>query len=216
MKPTRSSCWIDISVPLYSGMVHWPGDRPVRIRRTQQMVRGDACNLSSLSMSSHVGTHVDAPRHCLRRGKTIDELRFGALIGPARVVAIEHPKAIAAEELRPARVGRGERILFKTRNSKRCWNRDRFVSDFVYLAKDAARLLAERGVLCVGIDYLSIDRTETTEVHRLLLGAGVWIIEGLNLSAVKPGSYELVCLPLRIQDGDGAPARAILRPTTRA
>ncbi len=204
---------LDISVPLRSGMVHWPGDPPVRIRRVKQIGRGSSSNLFLLSMGSHTGTHMDAPGHFLRSGRTIDQLPLPSVIGPARVIAIRHPRWIGVEELRPHRIQRGQRILFKTRNSSRCWKGNSFIKEFVHISEEAARFLAVRGIRCVGVDYLSVGgyKRDGALVHRILLGAGVWIIEGLNLSRVKAGRYELICLPLKIRRGDGAPARAILR-----
>jgi arylformamidase len=104
--------------------------------------------------------------------------------------------------------------LLKTRNSSRCWETDQFLEDFVYISRAGAEYLAERGVRAVGIDYLSVGgyRADGDAIHHALLDAGIWIIEGLNLAAVQPGDYELVCLPMKILHADGAPARAILRP----
>ena len=210
-----SASWIDVSVPLHSGMVHWPNDPPIRIERIRDLERGDPCTLSALSMGSHTGTHMDAPLHFIRGGRGLDEMPLSAVIGPARVIAIRDPDSITPDELRAHRICRGERILFKTRNSARCWTADGFVEDFVYLSTAAAELLAERRVRTVGIDYLSVGgyrEKNGVAVHRTLLGAGIWIIEGLNLSQVRPGVYELLCLPLKIERSDGAPARAVLRP----
>jgi arylformamidase len=136
-----------------------------------------------------------------------------ATIGPARVIQIRAEESITPAELKPYRIRRGERILFKTRNSARVWKTDEFDEDFVYISKEAAQNLAELGVRTVGVDYLSVGgfRRDGVETHRALLGAGIWIIEGLNLSGVKPGKYELLCLPLKVLGGDGAPARAILK-----
>lgn len=206
--------WLDISVPLRTGMVHWPDNPPIQIERIREMERGDACNVSTLSMGSHTGTHLDAPLHFLRAGKGLEKMPFSITLGPARVIHIQNREAIAPEELRPHRIHRGERILFKTRNSSRCWKTDEFVEDFVYLSTEASRFLADRGVRMIGIDYLSVGGYRAKNgiaVHRTLLEAGIWILEGLDLSQVKPGIYELVCLPLRVLRSDGAPARAILR-----
>lgn len=194
-------------------MVHWPHDPPVRIHRVADMDRGSLANVSRLSMGSHAGTHMDAPLHFIRTGKGLDEMSFDATNGPARVIKIRDPRSIRPEELRQHRIRRGERILFKTRNSSRCWKTDAFVEDFVSISMDAARDLASTRVRTVGIDYLSVGGYEQdgATIHRILLEAGVWIIEGLNLSQVRPGVYELVCLPLRIAHSDGAPARAVLR-----
>lgn len=205
--------WIDISVPLYSGMVHWPDNPPVKVERMLDMEAGDACNVSKISLGVHTGTHVDAPRHFLRDGMGVHQAPVNALIGPARVIAIADPHAITVEELRRHDIQRGERVLFKTRNSARCWQTDDFIEDFVYVSQAAARYLASLGVQAVGVDYLSVGgyTTDGTETHQALLSADIWIIEGLNLDGVQPGVYELVCLPLKIADSDGAPARAVLR-----
>jgi arylformamidase len=210
-----STPWIDISVPLRSGMVHWPGDPGVEITRVHDMERGDANNVSLLSMGAHTGTHMDAPLHFIAGGAAIDQMEFEATVGKVRVIGIEHPRFIPVDELRPHRLSRGERVLFRTRNSQGCWQSDHFMEDFVYIPEDTARYLTECGVRTVGVDYLSVGGYEAngSEIHRLLLDAGIWIVEGLDLSTVAPGNYELVCLPLRIPGGDGAPARAIIRRT---
>ena len=205
--------WIDVSVPLHSGMVHWPDNPSVRIEYMLHMSRGDICNVSTLSMGSHTGTHMDAPFHFLPQGKGLHEMPFHAAIGRARVIEIRDPESIKPGELRPHSIRPGERLLFKTKNSSHCWKTDTFVEDFVYLSQEAARYLASVGVLTVGIDYLSVGgyTKDGVETHRALLEADIWIIEGLDLSQVEPGMYELICLPLRIDGSDGAPARAILR-----
>ena len=205
----------DVSVMLHAGMVHWPGDPVVAITRTSDIARGDSATVSKLSMGSHTGTHMDAPLHFFRGGKGLEKMPLQATVGPARVIAIRDPKWITPDELRPHRIHRGERILLKTSNSTRCWKTDHFVKDFVHFSTEAARFLAARRVRTVGMDYLSVGgyrERNGVAVHRTLLGAGIWIMEGLNLSRVRPGRYELICLPLRIYASDGAPARAILRP----
>lgn len=206
--------WIDISVPLKTGMVHWPDNPPVLVEPVLALARGDLCNVSKLSLGAHTGTHMDAPVHFLAAGKGIDEMPLDAAIGPARVIAIADPGAVTPGELRLHHIAPGERVLLKTLNSDRCWQSDTFVDDFVYIAHEAASYLAERRVRTVGVDYLSVGGflRDGTETHRALLEAGIWIIEGLNLASVSPGPYELVCLPLRIAHGDGAPARAVIRP----
>jgi arylformamidase len=206
------SSWIDISVPLYTGMVHWPDNPPVRIERMKDIEQGDVCNVSSMSMGVHTGTHVDAPIHFLRGGSGVHLAPFSALMGPARIVEIKDTHAVTVDELRRHDIQPNERLLFKTLNSTRCWRTDDFVEDFVYVSQAAARYLAECRVQTVGVDYLSVGgfTTDGEETHQALLSAGIWIIEGLNLSEVLPGTYELVCLPLKIVDSDGAPARAVL------
>ena len=210
--------WIDISVPVRNGMVHWPGDPPIRIWHPRHMDEGDHLTLSAMSLGSHTGTHMDAPGHFLRGGRSIDRMPMDATIGPARVIEIRSRRAITPEELIPQRIRRGERLLFKTANSTRGWPRRPFLKDFVGFSVDAARWLAARRVRVVGVDYLSVGgyRDDGTAIHRALLRAGIWIIEGLDLAGVHPGAYELVCLPLRLYRGDGAPARAIIRPRRRA
>lgn len=207
-----TSDWIDISVPLRNTMVHWPDDPPVQIKRILDMERGDTANVSTLAMSAHTGTHLDAPRHFLCTGKSIDQMPLEAMMGRARVIEILDPAAIKADELRRHHIRHGERLLFKTRNSERCWRSDHFIEDFTFITDEAAQLLAERRVHLVGIDYLSVDSFKNgAETHRVLLEAGIWVIEGLDLSRVNSGRYELICLPLKIEGGDGAPARAIVR-----
>lgn len=201
--------WIDISVPIYDGMVHCPDNPPIELDAIMHVERGDMCTLSALKMGTHTGTHIDGPIHFLPRSPGTDAVPLEKLIGPARVVEIEDPSAVTWAELPKHNIEPSERLLCKTLNSQRCWNSSEFVSDFVSLAEDAANHLAELKTLAVGIDYLSMGRPE---VHRTLLRAGVAVIEGLNLSKVSPGEYEFLCLPLRISGGDGAPARALLKP----
>ena len=205
--------WIDVSVPLYTGMVHWPDNPPVQIERMLDMVRGDICNVSTLAMGSHTGTHMDGPRHFLQTGKGLDEMPFDATLGLARVIEIRDPESIKPDELLPLAIQQGERLLFKTQNSTRYWKAGTFVEDFVYVSQEAAHYLASLGVRTVGVDYLSVGgyARDGLETHRALLEAGIWIIEGLDLREVEPGIYELICLPLKIAQSDGAPARAIVR-----
>lgn len=209
----KSKAWIDISVTLKSGMVHWPRDPAIQIKRVRNIDQGDHCNVSHISIGSHTGTHMDAPLHFLRKGKGLDQMPIDATIGPARVIEIKDKESIKAEELKSHGIRSGERILFKTINS-RYWKSNAFRKDFVYIARDAARYLAQQKVRAVGIDYLSVGGfyKDSLETHQALLKAGIWIIEGLNLLKVKAGRYDLVCLPLRIFNSDGAPARAVIYP----
>jgi arylformamidase len=204
--------WIDVSMPLANGLTVWPGDPPPRFTQTAWIEKGDLCNVTRMDTSVHLGTHMDAPRHFLRDGAGMEALPLDAVLGPARVVAIKDPAAITPGEL-PTDLARGDRILFRTRNSDRDLLRQPFVEDFVYIARGAARVLAEAGVQTVGIDYLSVGgfHTDLAETHEILLEAGIWIIEGLDLTRIEPGRYELACLPLKIVGSDGAPARAALR-----
>ncbi len=208
-----SRVWIDITVPLRDGMVHWPSDPPLRIQRVLDMAHGDSHTLSKISMGSHTGTHVDAPLHMLRNGLSVDKVLMDTMIGRARVLEIRDTRLIRPAELAPYRIRRGERILFKTRNSGRVWRLHSFTKSFVSISREAAEFLAERQIRLVGVDYLSVGsyNGDGLCVHEVLLGAGIGIIEGLDLSQVSPGKYDLICLPLRTEHGDGAPARAIIR-----
>ena len=208
--------WIDISIPLRDAMVHWPSDPPVSIKRVKNIEQGDTVNLSLISMGTHSGTHIDAPIHFLKQGQGVDNIPIDTLVGRARVIEIRDPESIKPEELVGHRIRRGERILFKTRNSSHVWQKDEFVEDFVFVADAAADLLVDSGVRLIGVDYLSVGSFKHggSYAHKTLLSGGIWTIEGLNLSKLTPGKYDLICLPLRIVAGDGAPARAILRPVT--
>jgi arylformamidase len=205
--------WIDISVTIRPGMVRWPGDPEIRKDPFRDMERGDVCNVSSLAFGSHTGTHMDAPLHFIRNGRTLDKMPLDATIGPCRVIEIKDSESVKVAELENQRIKAGERILFKTRNSRRSWKKDNFDEDFVYISKEAAAFLAMAKIRTVGIDYLSVGgfRKDGVETHHALLGAGIWIIEGLNLAKIEPGKYELNCLPIKILGSDGAPARALLR-----
>jgi arylformamidase len=205
--------WIDISVPIFSGMVHWPDNPPIQVEFVMSIEKGDSCYVSNLAFGAHTGTHMDAPLHFIEHGKTIDQMPFDATVGKARVIAIQDPESIKVAELEQHAIQAGERILFKTRNSTEAWQSATFVKDFVFIEPETARYLAERQVQTVGVDYLSVGSflRGAAETHRGLLGGGIWVIEGLNLAQVEPGDYELLCLPLRLQGAEGGPARAILR-----
>ncbi|MHB1390232.1 MAG: cyclase family protein [Thermoleophilia bacterium] len=203
---------IDISVPVYTGMVFYPGDPGAVVEPVNRIAQGDVANISQLTLGSHTGTHVDAPHHFNNDGATVDHLPLDVLVGPARVVDLSASvDFIQRSELEAAGAGGATRLLLKTANS-RLWAQPEFSWEYVSLADDAADYLVEAGVLLVGIDYLSIERykSEDFHVHHALLGAGMTILEGIDLTGVEPGDYELVCLPLKIMDGDGAPARAVL------
>ena len=205
--------WIDISVPIKTGMVHWPGDPDVQVTKLAEISSGAVCNVSHLSMSAHTGTHMDAPLHFLANGPSMDAWDPDATIGPARVIEIRALDAIGVDELTSHNLQAGERLLFKTANSQRSWKQDHFDEDFIFISKEAAALLAHARVRTVGVDYLSVGgfRTDGVETHQALLRAGIWIIEGLNLENIPPGDYELLCLPIKVAAADGAPARALLR-----
>ncbi|MFC2038486.1 cyclase family protein [Chloroflexota bacterium] len=205
--------WIDVSISLEDGMVHWPGDPPVQIGRVKDMERGDAINLSAVSMGAHSGTHMDAPLHFIDKGNTIDRVPLEVVIGRVKVIEIKDLESIKPEEFTDSRINSGDRVLFKTVNSPQVWQQREFAEDFVFLSDSAADFLVEHSVLLVGIDYLSVGgyRHGGSYVHNKLLSNGIWIIEGLDLSNVSSGEYEMVCLPLKIKGAEGAPARVALR-----
>jgi len=207
--------WIDVSVTVRHGMPHWPDNPAIVLERVLDTGRGDECNVSHLAMGVHSGTHMDAPVHFIHGAGGLDEMPLTATMGEARVIQIDDPREISADELRRHDLQPGERVLFRTVNSPRCWLAGSFVEDFVALSEQAARHLAETKVRTIGVDYLSVGgyHADGAKIHKTLLEAGIWIIEGLDLSPVTAGRYEMICLPVKLHDSDGAPARAILRPS---
>jgi arylformamidase len=203
----------DISVPISPKMPTYPGDPPVEIKPIKRIGKGSRSNVSRVAFGDHTGTHFDPPLHFIPGGKTIDQLDLNVLYGPARVVDFTRvAREITARDLERARIpNRVTRLLFKTRSSM-LWERAGFQQDYIGIAWDAAEWLVARGVKLVGVDYLSVETYGAAEprTHRTLLGAGVVIVEGLDLRGIKPGKYTFVGLPLKIKDGDGAPGRAIL------
>lgn len=206
--------WIDISLTIHPGMPYWPDNPAVKIEPSQCLAHGDVCNVSKLTIGTHTGTHVDGINHFIKGGMGIDQMPLDATIGRARVIEIKDPKQIKVAEIEPHNIQEGERILFKTKNSTNALRSDTFVEDFVHISTDAAKYLAAKKVRTVGVDYLSVGGYEgnVVEVHHALLGSGIWAIEGLDLSQIEPGLYDLICLPIKLKDGDGGLARAILRP----
>jgi arylformamidase len=193
-------------------MVVYEGDPGVDVRPRLEIAKGDTANVSLLSMGSHTGTHVDAPAHFIEGGATVEALPLDVLIGPALVAEVKSERLIGRSDLEPLPLDGQSRLLLKTRNSE-LWAAGGFSRDFVALDLEGARYLTERGLRLIGIDYLSVEAFHSPghPVHRHLLGAGVVILEGLDLSRVAPGVYELVCLPLPVRGIDGAPCRAVLR-----
>ena len=205
----------DITVPIRGGMPVYEGDPGVQIEAWSAFAKGDSANVSMLNFGAHTGTHVDAPAHFIEGANTIDKLALETLIGPARVVRVPDsvleidPGFLTGHDLDGV-----ERVVFHTRNSA-FWNGEGFRKDFTHLSPEAAQLLVDRGIKLVGTDYLSIEKFHSGHhrTHLTLLRQNVVIVEGLNLSDVPSGDYELICLPLKIADGagDGAPARVVLR-----
>lgn len=203
--------WRDVSVPLRDGMLHWPDDPPVEVTLASSIAEGDSANVTRISASAHLGTHVDAPRHFLDGAAGVEALPLELAMGPARVLELDVSGAVSAEALHDHAPAVGERVLLRTRNSRRRWWQEEFDAGFAHLDAAAAEFLADARVALVGVDYLSVGDAAT---HRVLLGAGVWIVEGLDLTEVEAGDYELLCLPIRLVGSDGAPCRALLRART--
>ena len=207
----------DITVPLTNEMPTYPGDPGVQITDWSSLAQGDAANVTRLNVGAHTGTHVDAPAHFIKGASPVESLPLDVLIGPSQVVAVPEAKLSIDKEFVAQHCEPGmTRVLFKTRNSHFWGDQSSgFREDFTYLELTAAEYLVAQGVRLVGIDYLSIEQFGQKDhpTHLALLSKGVVIVEGLNLSAVPAGQYELICLPMRIRSGqgDGAPARAVLK-----
>ena len=206
----------DVTVPIRAGMPTYEGDPSVEIAAWSALAKGDSANVSFLHFGAHTGTHVDAPAHFIADARKVDALPLEVLIGRARVIRVpDNLNEISSNFLAACDLDRVERLLFHTRNSG-FWA-EGFRKDFTHLLPEAAQTLVDRGVKLVGTDYLSIEKFHSGHhrTHLALLSQNVIIVEGLNLSDVPEGDYELICLPLRIADGagDGAPARAVLRTT---
>jgi arylformamidase len=204
----------DISVPVSPSLPVWPGDPAVVLERVSSMDAGAHDNVSRLACGVHIGTHVDAPHHFMNDHRTVEMLALDVLVGPALVVQLPlDARLVTADVLENAAIPAGtDRLLLKTANSQ-LWARheNNFFTDFVGVSEDGAEWLVSHAVKLVGIDYLSVAPFhQSIPTHRALLGAGVIVVEGLDLSAIIPGSYGLYCLPLKLVGSDGAPARVIL------
>jgi arylformamidase len=205
----------DVTVPISEATPIYKGDPGVEIKSFKALAAGASANVSELSFGVHTGTHVDAPNHFIDGAKRVHELDAAKLVGPCRVVGV-HDDVIAIGPEHVGDITGVERVLFKTRNSQ-FWAtpEDGFRTDFTYLIPDTAKMLVEKGIVLVGIDYLSIEKSGSPghPVHITLLEKEVVILEGLDLRAVEPGDYELICMPLKYigATGDGAPARTFLR-----
>ncbi len=202
----------DVTVPLSPALPTFPGDPRFPMEFTHRIEDGQPYNVARITMGAHSGTHVDAPYHFLADGATVEELPLEILMGKARVAEISAREKIERSDLEALDLRDDLRVLIKTRMSGQL-RVSHFQEDFVYLTPDAATYLVQAGIKLVGIDYLSVERFGSQDFasHHALLGAGVVIIEGLDLSQVEPGEYEMACLPLRIPGADGSPARVVLR-----
>jgi arylformamidase len=202
----------DVSLPIQTGGLVYPGNPEIAIELQQSIAAGAGANVSHIDFGSHTGTHVDAPRHFFNDGIGVDRLPLDLLMGPALLVHVDDAAmAVTEAHLRAAGVEGHERVLLRTRNSGFIL-KPGFVKDYTYLDPDGAAYLVSVGVKLVGVDYLSVEQFHSGHhrTHRTLLGAGVIIVEGLALAEPPAGVYDFRCLPLRLVDLDGAPARAVL------
>jgi len=203
----------DISVSLGDEAIDWPGNPPYSRELISQIANGAHCNLSQLTMTTHVGTHVDTPAHFIANGNNLDEYPIERWILPAHVVSIKDTRLILPSELKSLDIEPGDGLLFKTANSISGQNTSGvFSENFTYISREAAQFCVEKKVSLVGIDYGSVDRRSEKDfpAHHELLGSEILILEGINLKDVPPGRYTLFCFPLKIKGAEGAPARAIL------
>lgn len=203
---------IDISARLRPGVTTWPTSVGFAVHPTRAIERGDEVNESRLDMDVHVGTHIEGPLHFIDGGAPVESIPLETLIGPAHVELVADADDVGPDELSGVPEG-VERLLIRTRNSDEWHGDEPFRTDYVALTQEGARRVVERGIRLVGIDYVSIQRfDDDPETHRILLRGGVTILEGLHLADVAPGTYRLVCLPLRLEGTEASPARAILEP----
>ena len=205
--------YIDISWPIFSEMTAYKNKKTVEIQNLKNFEK-DAVRESLLSLNVHTGTHIDAPSHFISDGKAIDNVSLDMFFGPCRVLDFSHINYMITEkDLQGKNIQKGERILLKTKNSLFACNAS-FVFDFVYLSKQAAAYLVQKKIICVGIDYLGIERAQPKhETHISLLEKDIGVIEGLRLQSVVEGRYELLCLPLAVTHLEASPARALLLPS---
>jgi arylformamidase len=203
----------DVTLTISPNLPTWPGDPSIVLERVSKMEQGASVNVSHLAISAHTGTHVDAPYHFLADGKTVEYLSLTNLTGRVYVLHLPDVDLITASVLERSEIPpRTRRILFRTRNSEYWKRRDLgFQTNFAAISGDGARFLVDRGIKLVGVDYLSVaPYQDVFETHRILLKAGVIVVEGLDLTQVSQGRYTLYCLPLKLAGSDGAPARVIL------
>lgn len=204
----------DVSLPLVSGGLVYPGNPAISITSQQAISQGAGANVSRVDFGSHTGTHVDAPKHFFDNGAGVDSIPLEILMGPARLLAFgDAVTSIGEAELAAHDLTGVTRLLLKTRNSK--WlatGSTEFHNDYTYVAPDGAEYLTRLGVRLVGVDYLSIEQFHSGHhrTHRTLLEQGIVIVEGLLLNEPPAGDYHFRCLPLRLAGLDGAPARAVL------
>lgn len=209
--------WQDITYSITEKMPPYPGQPEAKIGHLCRIKDGAASNVTLLNLSAHTGTHMDAPLHFIENGQDITQLPLDIAMGKGRIIEIKNKAAVYVDEIKKfeekyGEIVSGEQIFFKTGNSDMDWSQQPFNENYIYLSKEAAQYLVEKNIGMVGIDYLSISKGDINiEVHQILLGNNCWIIEGLDLRAVKEGLFEIICLPVKIKGADGAPARVLVK-----
>ena len=207
----------DVTLPLSERQVIWPGDPPVSFKLIKSILNGDPCNVTKIEMGAHSGTHIDAPFHFFKNGATTDSIPLHTFIGQCLVIDTDSKFAVEKKDLIKYDISKYSKILIKTKNSE-LWanNVDSFTPYFIFLSIDAAKYLVEMNVSLVGIDYLTIEafNSSDNQVHKLLLRNNITILEGLDLSKIKSGIYNLICMPLKIEGCEAAPARVVLQDST--
>lgn len=206
--------WIDISVPLHDAMRQGPLEPLTpHIEFILSRDKGNPVDMLQININSHNGTHIDAPRHHVKGGSTIDQMPLDTGIGPVRIIEIKDPVSIKVSELEPYNIQPGERLIFKTRNSYRPERFTEFIKDWVYFTTESINYLIECRIRLLGIDGITIGgKHNVNEIHEALLTRGIYILEDVELGHVSPGRYEMICVPLRLLEGDASPVRAIIRP----
>lgn len=209
--------WADLSYPVQEKMVVWPGAPQPALERLHDMGRGDSANSSAIRMSLHTGTHIDAPLHFIEDGEDVASMPLSIRTGPAKIIEVTgdkiRPEDIANFEELYGAIREGERVFVKTRHSDKDWTMDPFIEDYIHFSTDAVKYLIEKRISVLGIDYLSVGgQKNNLHVHQLLLSQPVWIIEGLDLRAVKKGLYEAVISPVKIVGGEASPVSVLVRP----
>jgi arylformamidase len=203
----------DISLTISNDTLVWPGDTPVNLERNKDMLAGDSYNLSRISGTVHMGTHIDAPMHFLRDGYGVDRIDPEMLVGPCYVADLTGADVIDAQCLERAGIpGNTRRLLCRTRNSE-FWARgdNVFHKDYTGISDSGAEWIVKHKIRLIGLDYLSISEYKNSvAVHETLLSHGIIPLEGVDLSKVGQGEYQLICLPLKLKDCDGSPVRAVL------
>jgi arylformamidase len=210
--------WIDVTQTLEEGIIFWPEDTQPQIRQSSALSKGDMVNSTRLNINVHTLTHIDAPLHFIDGKADISQMPIEAMTGKAKVFEIATGKNISKEDIinaeeRVGKIEEADKILFKTHLSNRDWIKEAFHYDYPALTNDAAQYLAEKKIILTGIDYLSIAPYDNlVDVHEILLGNEIWVIEGLRLGEIREGIYEIIATPLKIKGSDGSPARVLLRP----